>query len=221
MAPNHWPKCISVIEWIQALRKTKTFKKATTKKHLNNSALVYDQLLTEKSVTSPNEQKWSFLPCNRVTHLLILHSTKINISLFTNFALSLVEGITDAPPKLPAILASTKAFVLLVPFSRQVNPCFTPKGVESLQQKCKASTTLGVRTRNKGYEQTKIDAPGFPGAVRKSTAVLWFSFTRPNYSSGVCCNLNHIELPLGLHITDALTGRGRKILSGMRSAMVW
>ena len=33
----------------------------------------------------------------------------------------------------------------------------------------------------------------------ESPAVLWFLFTRPNYSSGVCCNLNRIELPLGLH----------------------
>jgi hypothetical protein len=40
-------------------------------------------------------------------------STKTNISLFKLFALSLVEDITDAPPK---------AFVLPVPSSYQENP---------------------------------------------------------------------------------------------------
>jgi hypothetical protein len=37
----------------------------------------------------------------KVTHLMILHSTKTKTktSLFALFALSLVDGITDAPPK--------------------------------------------------------------------------------------------------------------------------
>lgn len=97
-----------------------------------------------------NRSDLYYLVC-RVTHLLILHSTKHKhkhlLVYYYRFALSLVEGITDAPPK---------AFVLLVPYSRQVNPCFTPKKRRFLQPKCKASTTLGVNTRNEGYEQTTM-----------------------------------------------------------------
>jgi len=114
------------------------------------------------------------LPCNKVTHLSILLSTKINISLFTNFALSLVVGITDAPPKSFAILVNDKSVCPLSTFSRQVNPCFTPsrnRG-ELLKQQCKAGTTLGVRSGTKAMSKRtlvspeKLDAPGFPGAVR-------------------------------------------------------
>lgn len=43
-------------------------------------------------------------------------STKINISLFT-LALSLVEDITDAPPKSFAAMQMPQAFVLQVPLS--------------------------------------------------------------------------------------------------------
>ena len=70
--------------------------------------------LTEKSVTFPNEyehdQYYSHVEQRTFRSA---RSTKTNISLFKLFALSLVEDITDAPPK---------AFVLQVPFSYQENP---------------------------------------------------------------------------------------------------
>jgi len=73
--------------------------------------------LTEKSVTSPNELKRSLLSCYRVTHLLILRSTKTKTSLFALFALSLVDGITDAPPK-------SFVFFQLLPYrNRLLNIC--------------------------------------------------------------------------------------------------
>lgn len=58
--------------------------------------------------------------------------------------------------------------------------------------------TLGAKARNEGYEQHNRMPRVYPERSEKSSGALIPVHTPNIFSSGVCCNLNRIEPPLGL-----------------------